>query len=189
VQETAPTRGTASRATAPPAAAPPARAKATGTIEVKSTPSHAGVTVNGAWRGRTPLTIDRLTFGRYVIRIVQPGYRVAQEEFTLGAHDADHTFSTKLEPNATAKREPAAPKSAPAAGGYVGTLYVDSNPRGATVLLDGKNIGVTPLELGEVAIGSHVLRVELTGKKPWTSSTTVIAGQTARVTMSLEDKQ
>jgi hypothetical protein len=185
------------RETAPPAA-PEAprertseRTNTSGTIVVKSTPSHAGVTVNGMWRGRTPLTLDRLAFGRYVVRIVQPGYRVAQEEFTLGARAADHAFTVKLEPNASAARpEPAAPKPAQApAAGFVGTLYVDSRPRGATVLLDGKNIGVTPLSLSEVAIGSHVVRVELVGKRPWTSTTTVAAGQTARVTMSLEDKQ
>jgi hypothetical protein len=56
------------------------------------------------------------------------------------------------------------------------------------VLLDGKSIGVTPLSLGDVPIGSHVIRVELAGKRPWSSTATVSAGQTARVTMSLEDK-
>ena len=86
---------------------------------------------------------------------------------TLGTRDADHVFVTKLEPTATAaRREPVAPKTAPAPGPtgvYVGTLYVDSNPRGATVLLDGRKIGVTPISLAEVPIGSHVLRVELAG--------------------------
>jgi len=191
VQETAPapTRGAATRETPPAAAAPVTRerAKPTGTIAVKSTPSHAGVTVNGTWRGRTPLTLEHLPFGRYVVRVVQPGYRPAQEEFMLGTREAEHTFTAKLEANAAAARhEPAAP--APVSG-FFGTLYVDSRPRGATVLLDGKNIGITPLSLGEVPIGSHVVRVELAGKRPWTSSTTVVAGQTARVTMSLEDKQ
>jgi hypothetical protein len=192
VQETEPTRGAAPRAAAPPPAPPAARerTKSTGSIVVKSTPSRAGVTVNGKWRGRTPLTLDRLAFGHYVVRIVQPGYRVAQEEFALAARDPDHTFTAKLEAAATAaKREPAAPKTAPtSATGNFGTLYVDSRPRGATVLLDGRNIGVTPVSVGEVAIGSHVIRVELAGKRTWTSTTTVAAGQTARVTMSLEDK-
>jgi serine/threonine-protein kinase len=190
VQEGEPSRGAAR-------AAPPLstreRAQSNGTIVVKSTPAHAGVTVNGKWRGRTPLTLEHLALGRYVVRIVQPGYHVAQEEFALGAHDADRTFSAKLEPNVSAsKRETAAPKSsvpAAPAGGFFGALYVDSRPRGATVLLDGKNIGVTPMSLAEVPIGSHVVRVELAGKRPWMSTTTVTAGQTARVTMSLEDKQ
>jgi serine/threonine protein kinase len=187
--------GTSAHGTAPPAApaATRERPKSAGTIEVKSTPTHAGVTINGAWRGRTPLTLEHQAFGHYVIRIVQPGYQAAREEFTLGTRDADHTFTAKLEPTATAaKREPAAPKTAPAptpAQGYMGTLFVDSNPRGATVLLDGRHIGTTPMSLAEVPIGSHVVRVELAGKKPWTYSATIAAGQTTRVTMSLEDKQ
>jgi hypothetical protein len=200
VQETAPaatrgaaTRGAATRETPPAATSPVARerAKPTGTIAVKSTPSHAGVTVNGTWRGRTPLTLEHLPFGRYTVRVVQPGYRSAQEEVTLGTREAEHTFTAKLEANAVAARhEPAAPTAAPApVAGFFGTLYVDSRPRGATVFLDGKNIGITPLSLGEVSIGSHVVRVELAGKRAWTSTTTVIAGQTSRVTMSLEDKQ
>ena len=192
---TATPTGTSAHAAAPPAAsaATRERPKSTGTIEVKSTPTHAGVTINGTWRGRTPLTLEHLAFGHYVIRIVQPGYQAAREEFTLGARDADHAFVAKLEPTATAaKHESAAPKAAPApapAQVFVGTLFVDSNPRGATVLLDGRHIGITPISVAEVPIGSHVVRVELTGKRPWTSSTTIAAGQTARVTMSLEDKQ
>jgi PEGA domain-containing protein/protein kinase-like protein len=187
--------GTSAHAAAPPAGstATRERPKPSGTIEVKSTPTHASVTINGTWRGRTPLTLEHLAFGHYVIRIVHPGYQTAREEFTLGTRDADHTFVAKLEPTATAaRREPAAPKATPSTtpnGVYVGTLYVDSNPRGATVLLDGRKIGTTPISLAEVPVGSHVLRVELAGKRPWTSSTTIAAGQTARVTMSLEDKQ
>jgi len=154
-----------------------------GTLIVKSQPSRAGVTVNGNWRGRTPLSLEHLTFGKYVVRIVQPGYRVAQEEFTLGAREPSHTFSARLERTAAARAEP---PPAPA-GVFTGTLYVDSRPRGATVLVDGKSIGQTPISVGDVRIGSHVVRVEMSGKKPWTSSANVTAGQTTRVTMSLED--
>jgi hypothetical protein len=170
----------------------PSSAHATGTLIVKSTPSKAGVTVNTKWRGRTPLTLDRLPFGRYVVRIVQPGFRVAQEEFSLGPHAASHTFNVYLEPTASAaaRHEPApakAEKGEPA-GASVGTLFVDSRPRGASVLLDGRNIGVTPLMLDNVSVGSHVVKIEMTGKRPWSSTTSVAAGETARVTGSLEDK-
>ena len=40
-----------------------------------------------------------------------------------------------------------------------------------------------------VQAGSHVVRLEMTGKKTWTTLTRVVAGQTARVTGSLDDKQ
>ena len=191
VQEVPPARHTRPDQTASSAAREPSTAHTTGTVIVKSSPSKAGVTVNTKWRGRTPLTLERIPFGRYVVRIVQPGYKVAQEEFTLGPHAASHTFNARLEPTPSAARhEPEtvkAEKDDPA-GAYVGTLYVDSRPRGASVLLDGKNIGVTPLTLDNVAVGSHVVRIEMTGKRTWMSTTRVAAGETARVTGSLEDK-
>ena len=148
---------------------------------------------NGIWYEGEAAGASGETGGEVVFNTSMTGYQAAREEFTLGARDADHAFVAKLEPTATAaKHESAAPKAAPApapAQVFVGTLFVDSNPRGATVLLDGRHIGITPISVAEVPIGSHVVRVELTGKRPWTSSTTIAAGQTARVTMSLEDKQ
>jgi len=140
--------------------------------------------MNGKWRGRTPLTIDTLPFGNYVIRVVQPGFRVAHDEFTLGRRSTEHTFVARLErKGATERTAPAAP-----AGGLTGSLYVDSNPRGATILLDGRSVGQTPLRMAEVRVGTHVVRLELAGKQPWTSTTHVTAGEPARVTGSLEDK-
>ena len=48
-----------------------------------STPAKAGVVINGKWSGRTPLTLDDVKFGKYVVRIVQPGYEVVREQFVL----------------------------------------------------------------------------------------------------------
>jgi serine/threonine protein kinase len=175
---------------APPAARQPAAAEhrtaeRAGQLVVRSTPAHAGVVVNGTWRGRTPLTLEHLPFGHYAVRIVQPGYRAAHEEASLGPDEASHTFDARLEKTAAA----AATETAPAAPTVLtGTLFVDSRPQTATVLLDGRVIGRTPLTLPDVHIGLHAIRIELTGKKPWSSTVEIIAGQTARVTGSLEDQ-
>jgi hypothetical protein len=172
---------------------------------IKSTPPRAGVTVNGTWRGRTPLTLDNLAFGRYAVRVVQPGYAVARDTFTLTSHDASHEFAVKLaRETAPAPAAPApAPRTPPAASrtparpaptaaepeAFTGVLFVDSRPQGATVFVDDRSVGVTPLSLPGIPAGSHVVRLELTGKKTWTTTTRVVAGQTARVTGSLDDKQ
>ena len=174
----------------PRAGAPAAPLATRGRLEVRSTPPHAGVTVNGAWRGRTPLTIDGLVFGRYVVRIVQPGYRVASEEFTLSSRSARQTINTTLErePGAPSGRAGAARPAEPPApqGTFTGSLFVDSRPQGANVLLDGTIVGKTPLMLTAVKVGTHVVRIELAEHKPWSSTTRVTAGQEARVTGSLE---
>jgi hypothetical protein len=177
----------------PSAAAPAAPTR--GRLVVSSTPSRGAVTVNGVWRGRTPLTLDSLPFGRYVIRIVLPGYATSRHELTLSARDASQDVRARLAPNPQAARP--APSAAPTsrtpakpapANVFTGSLYVDSRPRGATVYLDGRNVGQTPLSLPEVPIGAHVVRLELTGKRTWTASTRVVAGEMARVTGSLEDR-
>jgi hypothetical protein len=163
---------------------------------VKSNPSRAGVTINGSWRGRTPLTIDNLAYGSYVVRVVQPGYRVARDEFTLSARDGSHEFTARLERErraaaSTPASQPARGRgatAAPAAPVFTGTLYVDSRPRGATVFLNNRSVGQTPLSLPDVNIGTHVVRIEMAGKKPWSTTTRVVAGETARVTGSLDDK-
>ena len=67
-----------------------------------------------------------------------------------------------------------------------GSIYVDSRPSGARILVDGRFAGTTPARIPEVSIGSHVVRLELTDHRPWTASTRVSAGEESRVTGSLE---
>jgi serine/threonine protein kinase len=190
-----------SRAPAPAPAAVPAAT--TGRIVVQSTPSRASVTVNGRWRGRTPLTLDKLPLGKYAVRVVQPGYRIEHEEFALTPREAEHSMSVKLTREAPAKverpakggsrgSEPRANRGSQAGPGgasetaFTGSLFVDSRPQGASVLLDGQNVGRTPLRLATVKIGTHVIRMELPEHRPFSSVARVAAGQEARVTGSLE---
>jgi hypothetical protein len=165
-----------------------------GQIVVHSTPSKAGVTINGQWRGRTPLTLDELPFGRYTVRVVQPGYRVSREDFVLSDHAATRTVNARLEADRTPIGEQARPapqrpeprREAASPVAFTGSLFVDSRPQGATVLLDGKNVGRTPLRLPSVPIGMHVVRIELAEHQPWYSTARIVADQENRVTASLE---
>ena len=69
---------------------------------------------------------------------------------------------------------------------YTGSIYVDSRPRGARVLIDGKEMGTTPVLIPDIRIGSHIVRLQLAEHSDWTSTARVTAGQEARVTGSLE---
>jgi len=172
-----------------PAAAPPAAARSrSGRVVVSSSPTGASVTVNGVWSGRTPLTLNDLAFREYVIRLVHPGYEVAREAFTLSRSAATRTISVKLRREATSGRAPTATAPAPQSTPKVastGAIYVDSRPRGARVIIDGKEHGTTPLQVSQ-SVGSHVIRLELADHEPWTITTQVTAGKTARVAGSLE---
>lgn len=176
----------------PPAAKPssPATEVATsGRIDVQSTPPGAGVTVDGRWRGRTPLTLSDLRFGSHDVRVVQPGYATAREEVTLSSSAPSRALSFSLQratPEAPAR--PASPTTQPAGrpGVTTGTIFVDSRPRGATVIVDGKAMGTTPVLIPDIPAGAHVVRLQLADHQDWTLTTQVVAGRESRVRGSLD---
>jgi hypothetical protein len=170
-----------------PAPSPAARGAppvptARGRLVVRSTPPGAQVFVNGRRRGTTPLSVRDLVAGTYTVRVAREGFREATQRVSIGRSGA-REVNIRL-----ARERPRA--AAPAArADFTGGLFVDSRPRGARVLLDGREIGKTPLQVGDIKAGSHVVRMELPNHRPWSASTRIVAGQTVRVTGSLERQQ
>ncbi len=199
VPAAAPAGGAKVEAPAPPPSRAPKPVATTGRIVITSSPAKAAVTINGKWSGRTPLTVDDLKFGKYVVRVVQPGFEVARKEVALSSSAPSGTFDTTLRPAKAPARAPAPeakaaqapPPASPASSARppaatTGEIYVDSRPRGARVFIDGKEVGVTPLQLTAQPPGRRVVRLELADHQPWTETRTVVAGELARVTGSLE---
>ena len=48
-------------------------------------------------------------------------------------------------------------------------------------------IGTTPLQIPNVEPGAHQVRLELPGHRPWSTTTSLVAGQSVRVAASLEE--
>lgn len=195
--EPPPVPGDVAEPDAAAAARPPAPAanSQSARLTVISTPKRAVVTVNGRWRGRTPLTLDSLRYGSYTVKVVQPGFTSSSQEVVLNARQPMRTLSVNLQPvsaRAPSPRSSGSPASSATtereseSSSYSGTIYVDSRPRGAKVLIDGKAMGTTPASIPHIPIGSHVVRLELADHRTWTTSTRVAAGEQARVTGSLE---
>jgi Protein kinase domain/PEGA domain len=180
-------------ATAPRASTAKPAPAATGTLIVRSTPSGAGVTVNGRSRGRTPLTLDQLPLRSYNVRVAQSGFEAATESVALTSATPERTLALRLQRSPAAASRPAASRPAAPAPQetatttvFTGSLYIDSRPRGARVSIDGRAVGVTPLRVPEVRIGTHVVRLELPDHRIWSATATITAGQERRVTGSLE---
>jgi serine/threonine protein kinase len=183
-------------------ARPAAPAATTGRITVTSTPSGAAVTVNDRWRGRTPLTLDKLKFGDYSVRVVLRGFSVGREDVALSQSEPSSNVAVRLQRQAAAAPPPPvrpgprpgvpvrnaeARPARPALGSaFTGSVFVDSRPQGARIVIDGKMVGTTPARIPEVTIGSHVVRLELAEHRAWTVATRVAAGEETRVTGSLE---
>jgi hypothetical protein len=87
---------------------------------------------------------------------------------------------------ASARPEASPAAALPPAPAPPASLQVESRPTGAQVWIDGRLVGTTPLQLSSVETGSHALRLELPGYRPWTTSVSVSRGARARVAASLE---
>ncbi len=78
------------------------------------------------------------------------------------------------------------PEPAPEAEVGAGSLYVDSRPPGAAVSVDDVVVGVTPVEVHEVAFGARGVRIEMPGYRPWVTEVDVSGTERVRVGASLE---
>ncbi len=160
-----------------PTPAAPAPAPASGRLTVNSTPRGALVVVNGKRRGVTPLRIPNLPPGRYTVRVSRSGYTTEERQVSLTAERPASTVAVTLS-KAAAERA--------SRNGFYGSLSVESSPPGAKIFLDGRGVGTTPAVIEKVAVGSHVVRVDMIGFRRWARSVQVTSGERIRVTASLE---
>jgi PEGA domain-containing protein len=165
----------------------PAAPAAVGRLLVRSTPAGARVFVDGKDTGVTPMTLRGLTQGSHSVRLVREGYTPAERTVSFTAARPAQSLIVELPRPSATSRVPVPPPSPSAlAGRYTGSLGIASLPPGATVYIDGKAVGTTPLRVPAIDAGSHVVRLERDGYGRWTSAIRIVAGEQMRVTASLE---
>ena len=119
--------------------------------------------------------------------MVRDGYTAAERRVVLSSSQPLQALSVPLSKEPRVRtNEAASSPAAPKAVAETGTLVIQSRPDGATVLVDGRQVGTTPMSLGDVRAGSHAVRLERDGYQTWTSAVTVAGGEQNRVTASLE---
>ena len=137
-----------------------------GSVEITCDPPGATVVLQTAGQGPCPFRKERVRVGTWLLRVSAPG-RIPVE----------HGLPVVAGRLATAIiRLPEVP----------GLLKVESTPAGARVLLDGRDLGTTPVEGVAVALGSHEVRLELDGYRPWVERVEVVIGEAAEVAAFLE---
>jgi hypothetical protein len=67
-------------------------------------------------------------------------------------------------------------------------VLVESRPVGAQVFVDNAAVGRTPMLIGTVQPGRHIIRLELAGHRAWFTAVDVAAGTRTRVGASLEEQ-
>jgi hypothetical protein len=76
-------------------------------------------------------------------------------------------------------------QNVPGTSSQTGTLSVTSTPSGAPVFLDSVSIGVTPITLGTVSPGTHLVEIKSPGYLAYSVKVTVQAGETATLSPTL----
>lgn len=133
----------------------------TGLVLVQSNPKGADVTLDGAFRGKTPLMMSDFPSGAHRLQIAKPGYFAKDVEVTVRDR-VPQLVNLDLTSDAA-------------------TLAVNSEPAGAIVLVNGSNRGTTPCRIDALPSGEVQLEVRAEGYASFRQSVKLSAGQTFQV--------
>ncbi len=137
-----------------------------GSIEVTSVPEGASVSLDGEDRGKTPLTLDKVSFGKHDLAVRLQGYDRVTEL-------VDITSKKPVQVKAELKELP-------------GGLAVTSSPAGAKLKVNGEVKGDTPQSLSGLKAGTYTLTLSKDGYRVWEMKKTVKAGEETKVDANLE---
>ena len=138
---------------------------ADGRVALVSEPSESAVSVNGEFRGRTPLTL-RLSPGRaHSIVLSKPGHESATRELSVAA-DSGRELQITLNPQ-------------------FGEVDVQTDPPKAEIWVDDELVGTTPSELQLMTV-NHKIELRLDGYASQSSEITPRLGFPQTLSFQLE---
>ncbi len=106
-----------------------------GSLAITSSPERAEVSINGTSQGETPVTVEGLAAGDYMVELRKEGYTHTYKSIPL-LEGQEMEMDIKLNK-------------------ITGLLRVDSNPQGADIIMDGVSKGTTPQLLTDLPLGSY----------------------------------
>ena len=136
------------------------------TITVNSVPSGASVYLDGILRGQTPITFTTNP-GTHTLKLSLSGYVTKITTFTISSGQR-RTFNYTL--NKVVE---------------YGSLKIDSNPQGAKVYIDNVYRGTSPLSISNIRVGTHEVRLRMSGYKDWVRNVYVTPNRRTDVYASL----
>lgn len=136
-----------------------------GLVLVHSDPQGAEVSIDGAFKGNTPLLLSDLPFGEYRARLSHPGCEPKEVDLTIRDR-----VPMKLDVSLTSN---------------TATLHINSSPPGAEILVNGTHKGTTPSSVDQLPTGKYELLFKLDGYQTHSSEVTLQGGVTERVSVNL----
>ncbi len=139
------------------------------TLRVVTRPSGASITINGRYRGRSPVTLALDPGRRYNVQVARSGYATATRRLTL---DAAERRNLNISLSA-----------------QIGTVTVRAIPTDAEIFINGRSVGTGTVQL-ELPAEPHRIAVRKSGYAEWTGSVTPRAGleQTVDARMMTEEE-
>jgi hypothetical protein len=147
----------------------------TGHLRLQSHPHGAEIIIDGYPTGnRTPATIYNLQAGAHRLLLTKEGYNDWTEEIVLREGETENLLLTlrRVESHLS------------------GSAAIHTTPPGAQAILNEVTLGSpTPVVLESVTRGTHSLRIEMDGYRPWEGELVVNAGEKTEIAVTLEPRQ
>lgn len=141
----------------------------TGSIYVASTPSGASAALDGGARFlSTPGTFTGIDPGTHIVKVTRQGFFPKSSTVKVTAGSTENVIVT-LDPVSNP-----------------GGLSISSEPRGASLYVDDRYMGKTNQVVGNLAPGTHAVRISEAGYVAWEKVMTVTGGTVTQVTAILE---
>lgn len=136
-----------------------------GSMDLQSVPDGASVTVNGDYRGKTPLLVNDLSPSTYLVTFSRPGFGdLYAQVIVQGGRNSE--VIANLQPKA-------------------GSLAVNSTPSGARVLFDQTDAGLSPVVVENTTAGNHTVTLEKDGYITAARQVSLAAGRQTAVDVVL----
>ena len=144
----------------------------TGSLRVESQPSGATVYLDSVRQSATtPIIIKGVPAGNHTVQVQKSGYKSVIRTASVAAG------KTKI---VSVSLSPSTPSTPP-----IGTITVRTQPSGATVKLDGKYIGSTPIVRKEMQPGNYRILITKSGFNNVSRSLSIKAGVESPLSFSL----
>jgi TolB-like protein len=136
-----------------------------GSLTVVSAPVEGEVYIDEVYAGKAsqakPLVIEKLLEGQYKVRVIAGGYEEYKEVVQVKPK-SNREIGVML-------------KSLP------GSIAVSSEPTGARVMINGKDMGLAPLNLERLEKGVYNIRMQMDNYLDWSGVAIVEPGQSAEI--------
>ena len=138
------------------------------TVVISSVPTGSTVTLNGAYKGLTPLSVTLPSGSEHSLRLTLPGHLPANSKLKLEPGE-EREFSIKLKPE-------------------YGTVFITGTPAAATLYIDGKK---QKLATGRFRLTTraHTIEMRAKGYGSVTRTVTPQTGYSQRIEIDLRRKQ